>query len=164
MVALNICPFAGGVVEKDQVRYVVSSAKDIDILYQDLLNELLFLHEADPEKVETTILVHPFVLDDFMLYLDFLELANETLAEAGLEGEIQIASFHPDYHFDGEPPEAVSNYTNRSPFPMLHLLREASVSKAVDLHPDIEGIPQRNIDLLTEMGLEKVRTQAGFED
>ena len=164
VVGLNICPFAGGAVEKEQVRYLLSSAKDIDVLYQDLLKELLYLHETDPKEVETTVIVHPHVLSDFFLYLDFLEIANESLAEAGLEGEIQIASFHPDYHFEGEDPEDVSNYTNRSPFPMLHLIREASVSKAVESHPDIEGVPQRNIDLLREMGLEKVKALVGLSE
>ena len=162
VVELNICPFAGGVVEKDQVRYHLSAAENIDILYQDFLQELLYLHESDPQKVETSILVHPHVLSDFYQYLDFLDLANEAIREAGLEGVIQVASFHPDYTFEGEDQESVTNYTNRSPFPMLHLLRESSVSKAVDGHPDIEGIPARNMELLEKLGLEKVKKLAGI--
>ncbi len=161
VVELNICPFAGGAVEKDLVRYRLSTASDIDILYQDFLEELLFLHESDPEKVETSILIHPQVLGDFYLYLDFLDLANTAIEEAGLEGVIQVASFHPDYTFEGEAPDSVTNYTNRSPYPMLHLLREASVSKAVDGHPDIEGIPARNMELLEKLGLEKVKAIIG---
>lgn len=164
VVELNICPFAGGVVEKDRVRYNLSLAENIDILYQDFLQELLFLHESDPELVETSILIHPHVLTDFHQYLDFLGLADEAILEAGLEGVIQVASFHPDYVFEGEDPQSVTNYTNRSPYPMLHLLRESSVSKAVDGHPDIEGIPARNMELLEKLGLDKVKELAGITD
>lgn len=163
VVKLNICPFAGGVVEKNNIRYHLSKAENIDILYQDFLNELLFLHESAPEDVETSILIHPNVLNDFDLYLDFLDLANEAIAEAGLEGLIQVASFHPDYCFEGENPSSVSNFTNRSPFPMLHLLREASVTRAVEGHPNIEGIPLENISRLEQLGLEKVEEIAGMK-
>lgn len=164
VVKLNICPFAGGVVEKDNIRYHLSKAENIDILYQDFLHELLFLHESSPEDVETSILIHPNVLNDFDLYLDFLDLANEAIADAGLEGHIQVASFHPEYCFEGENPASVSNFTNRSPYPMLHLLRESSVTRAVESHPNIEGIPLENISRLEELGLEKVMEIAGVKD
>ena len=157
VVALNICPFAGTVVEQQRIRYQLSSARDIDILYQDFLTELLFLHDSDPQQVETTLLVHPYVLEDFYLYLDFVDQAEQAIREAGLEGDFQIASFHPDYQFEGEAPANVTNYTNRSPYPMLHILREDSVSYAVDNHPNVDGIPIRNMEKLKELGLEEVR-------
>jgi len=158
VVQLNLCPFAGAVAQKNGIRYRMSTATNIDVLYDEFLQELLFLHEQPVEEVETTLLIHPQVLQDFDAYLDFLDLANEILEKAGLEGEIQVASFHPDYCFAGEDPTDPANFSNRSPYPMLHLLREESVSKAVDQHPNIEGIPERNIALLREMGVEKIKT------
>lgn len=157
VIQLNLCPFAGAVAQKGGIRYCVSTASDIDTLYTEFLRELLFLHEQPASEVETTLLIHPQVLNDFDAYLDFLDLANESLAEAGLEGEIQVASFHPDYCFGGEDPADVANYSNRSPYPMLHFLREASVTQAIDQHADVDAIPERNIALLREMGAEKIK-------
>lgn len=156
VIGLNLCPFAGVPAAAGRIRYVVSAAKDIDILYQDLLTELAFLVDADVEEVETTVLVHPHVLQDFEQYLDFLAIVDEALEAADLEGILQVASFHPDYQFEDAPADDVSHYTNRSPYPMLHILREDSLSAAIDLHPDVEGIPARNVEKMRVMGLANV--------
>lgn len=156
VIGLNLCPFAGSVAAQGRVRYVMSASRDIDVLYQDLLAEMMFVLESDPQQVETSVLVHPYVLEDFERYLDFLEIVDEAIAAADLEGILQVASFHPDYVFDGVDEDDVSHYTNRSPYPMLHILREDSLSAAIDSHPDPEGIPERNVAKLREMGLERV--------
>jgi hypothetical protein len=156
VVGMNFCPFAGPVLRMDRLRFAVSEARNTEALWQDLLNELSFLVESNPEDCETTLLVHPWVLTDFEVYLDFLVSAETLLAEAGLEGEIQLASFHPHYRFEGEDPESVSHYTNRSPFPMLHLLREDSISEAVDSHPDVASIPLRNMATLQGKSLAEI--------
>jgi uncharacterized protein len=156
VIGLNLCPFAGAVAAQGRVRYTVSAARDIDVLYNDLLTELMLIIEADPAVVETTVLVHPLVLQDFEQYLDFLEIVEEALEDADLEGVLQVASFHPQYQFEGVDADDVSHYTNRSPYPMLHILREDSLTGAIDSHPDPEGIPARNVEKLREMGLERV--------
>lgn len=156
VVGLNLCPFAPPVIEGKRLRYVVSEAKDIDVLYTDLLRELEFLALADPDETETTLLIHPHVLQDFYAYNDFLEIVDEALTGAGLEGEIQVASFHPAYLFGGEAPEATSHFTNRSPYPMLHLLREDSLENALRNYPNPDEIPQRNIATMTALGRAKI--------
>jgi hypothetical protein len=156
VIGLNLCPFAGAAATGDRIRYVLSEARDIDVLYQDLLQELSLLVETDVAQVETTVLVHPHVLEDFELYLDFLEIVEEALEEAELEGILQVASFHPQYQFEDTEADDVSNYTNRSPFPMLHILREESLSTAIDHYPDPEGIPARNIQKMHDLGLARV--------
>ncbi len=156
VIGLNLCPFAGAVAAQGRVRYTVSAARDIDVLYNDLLTELMLIIEADPAVVETTVLVHPLVLQDFEQYLDFLEIVEEALEDADLEGVLQVASFHPEYLFEGVDADDVSHYTNRSPYPMLHILREDSLTGAIDSHPDPDGIPARNVEKLREMGLERV--------
>ncbi|HEX2899459.1 MAG TPA: DUF1415 domain-containing protein, partial [Bacteroidia bacterium] len=130
---------------------VLSEARDIDILYQDLLREMAHLMEVDPEEVETTVLVHPWVLNDFEEYLDFLEIVEEAIEEAELDGILQVASFHPKYQFEGPPADDPSHRTNRSPYPMLHILREESLTAALDNYPDPENIPERNIAKMREM-------------
>jgi uncharacterized protein len=156
VIGLNLCPFAGPVAAGGRIRYVQSAAKDIDVLYQDLLEELSFFIESDPQVIETSVLVHPYVLQDFDSYLDFLEIVEEALEEAELDGIVQVASFHPDYQFDGVNSDDVSNYTNRSPYAMLHILREDTLSAAIEQYPDPEGIPDRNIAKMRELGLEKI--------
>lgn len=121
-------------------------------LLGDLRAELGGLHAADPRQLETTLLIHPWVLTDFIEYNDFLEVCDSTLVELDLEGEIQIASFHPQYCFAGTDPEDIENYTNRSPHPMLHLLRESSVERAVESVPDTDAIYLKNIRTLRELG------------
>jgi uncharacterized protein len=154
VIGLTLCPFAKAVQVKEQVRYVVSPATTPQELIQALAAELQGLNEADPELVDTTLLIHPYVLESFFDYNDFLSKADELLAELGLEGQLQIASFHPEYCFADARSDDPANYTNRSPFPMLHLLREASVARAVEAYPDASRIYERNIDTLRALGPE----------
>ena len=156
VVAFNLCPFAKRELVKDRVRFVVSKARDEATLLDELAHELALLNVD--EAVETTLLIHPQVLQDFYHYNDFLEAADELLVDMNLEGVYQVASFHPDFQFGGTEPDDVENYTNRSPYPMLHLLREDSLSEAIDNYPEVDLIPERNIDCMNEQGLEKMQT------
>ena len=135
VIGLNLCPFAKGVHIKDQIRYFVSHATTTEELIKDLMAELEVLAEVNPEKIDTTLLIHPFVMQDFLDYNDFLEVADATLEELDLDGILQVASFHPQYQFEDAAPDDIDNYTNRSPFPTLHLLREDSIDKAVEAFP-----------------------------
>ena len=154
VIGLNLCPFAKSVYVKEQVRFVLSEATGVEALLHDLHDELLWLQGIDPQQTDTTLIVHPHVLGDFLDYNDFLDLADALVAELGLEGEIQVASFHPDYLFAGTAPDDVSNFTNRAPYPTLHLLREASVERAVAAFPDPDAIVERNIATLDALGVE----------
>jgi len=155
VVGYNLCPFAKRELVRNRVRFVVSEAESEDELLQALHSELQRL-EDEPE-IETTLLIHPGVLQEFEPYNEFLDAADGLLSYLDMDGVYQIASFHPDYQFEGTEPDAAENYTNRSPFPMLHLLREASLEAAIEGYPDVDGIPQRNIELMDEMGAEKMR-------
>jgi uncharacterized protein len=155
VIGLNLCPFARAVQAKDRVRYTVSHATVAQGLLMDLCDELQHLAAADPAAIDTTVLVHPQVLGDFDDYNDFLGIAEAAVVELGLEGELQIASFHPDYRFDGTEPDDISNATNRSPWPTLQLLREASLDKAVAAFPDPEAIYENNIRTLESLGTER---------
>ncbi|KYP12698.1 MAG: hypothetical protein A0129_00860 [Limnobacter sp. CACIAM 66H1] len=155
VVAFNLCPFAKRELVKDRVRFVVSKARDEATLLDELAHELALLNVDG--SIETTLLIHPQVLQDFYQYNDFLTAADELLVDMNLEGVYQVASFHPDYQFGGTDPGDVENYTNRSPYPMLHLLREDSLSEAIDNYPDVDLIPERNIDCMNEQGLEKMQ-------
>jgi hypothetical protein len=152
VIGLNLCPFARAVEARGQIRYVVSEATSAEALLADLLHELAALQTSDPGQVDTTLLVHPWVLNDFLEYNDFLDVADHAVAELGLDGEIQVASFHPDYRFEGSAPDAIENFSNRSPYPTLHLLREASVDKALRSFPDAADIYERNIETLRALG------------
>jgi uncharacterized protein len=154
VIGLNLCPFAKEVHLHNRIRYCVSEAQSENELLGDLMRELQALHAADPAQCETTLLVHPHVLTDFFVYNAFLERADDAVAELGLEGVMQIASFHPDYQFQDAASDAIENYTNRSPHPMLHLLREDSVERAVTTHPDTTAIYRKNIATLRKLGLE----------
>ena len=154
VIGLNLCPFAKAVFIKNQIRYVVSSAQTPEELLADLVRELNYLQEADPEKTDTTLLIHPDALRDFLDYNDFLDVADATIEELDLEGELQVASFHPDYQFADAGFDDISNYTNRSPYPTLHLLREASVERAVDAFPEASEIFNKNMQTLNRLGLE----------
>jgi hypothetical protein len=157
VIGLNLCPFAKAVYVKNQVRFVVSHAKHLDGLLEDLDRELDFLADADPDIVDTTLLIHPTLLPDFLDFNDFLQLAEAAIDEHALEGVIQIASFHPQFQFADTMPDDISNYTNRAPFPTLHLLREASIERAVAAFPEAERIFERNIETLEQLG------QAGWQ-
>jgi uncharacterized protein len=152
VIGLNLCPFAKAVHSKGQIRWVESTATDVKALMADLVHELQLLAAADPEAIDTTLLLHPQVLGDFLDYNDFLDLADAALEELGLTGELQIASFHPQYQFDGTAPDDVENLSNRSPFPTLHLLREDSVGRAVAAFPEAESIYEKNIETLRGLG------------
>ena len=152
VIGLNLCPFAAAVHDAGQIRYVVSAATTSKQLRADLLEELLLLKEADPAKIDTTLLVHPDVLADFLEFNDFLDVADDLLKDLGLVGDIQIASFHPKFQFVDTEPDDVTNRTNRSPYPTLHLLREASVERALEDYPDPEEISRRNIEKMRKLG------------
>ncbi|AMP01586.1 hypothetical protein CAter10_4150 [Collimonas arenae] len=154
VIGLNLCPFAKAVFIKDQIRYVVSSAQTPEELLADLVRELNYLQEADPEKTDTTLLIHPDALRDFLDYNDFLDVADAAIEELDLEGELQVASFHPDYQFADAGADDITNYTNRSPYPTLHLLREASVERAVDAFPEASEIFNKNMQTLSRLGLD----------
>jgi hypothetical protein len=156
VVGYNLCPFAKRELVRNRVRFVVSEAESEDELLQALHSELQRLE--DELEIETTLLIHPGVLQEFGPYNEFLDAVDGLLAYLEMEGVYQIASFHPDYQFEGTEPDAAENYTNRSPFPMLHLLREASLEAAIDSYPDVDGIPERNIELMEELGAEKMRS------
>lgn len=145
VIGLGLCPFAKAVQTRQQVRYRVTEATNASQLLTVLEEELRALAAADPRLIDTTLLIHPSALSDFLDYNDFLRDADHKLVELELDGELQIASFHPDYCFADAAPGDPSNFTNRSPYPMLHLLREASVSRAVASFPDASNIYERNI-------------------
>ena len=152
VIGLNLCPFAKAVHAGNQIRYAVSDAQTPEALLVDLGRELQMLAAADRADVQTTLLIHPRVLVDFPDYNDFLDIADATIEELGFTGTIQIASFHPQYRFADTEPDAIENFSNRSPHPMLHLLREESVERAVAAFPDVARIPERNIETLRSIG------------
>jgi uncharacterized protein len=148
----NLCPFAKAVHVKKQIRWVVSEAIDEQALLDDLVRELNLLADADAEDIDTTLLIHPHVLNDFLDFNDFLELADTAVRELQLDGEIQVASFHPDYQFADVADDDISHCTNRSPYPTLHLLREASVDLAVAAFAQADSIFAKNIQTLKRLG------------
>lgn len=152
VIGLDLCPFAKAPFAKGQVRFAVSAAETPHELLAHLAEELERLGAADPEDVETTLLIHPWVLTDFLEYNDFLEVAEAAVEELGLSGEIQVASFHPGYQFAGTAPDDPENGTNRSPYPTLHLLREASVERVVAAFGDTAAIYEKNIETLRRLG------------
>lgn len=154
VIGLNLCPFARGVHARGQIRWQVSLATEPDALREDLAAELRWLHAADPAQVDTTLLIAPDALPDFLDFNDFLDVADATLASLGLVGEIQIASFHPAYRFAGTAADDITNHTNRSPFPTLHLLRESSIERAVAGAPDADAIVERNLRTLQALGMQ----------
>ena len=152
VIGLNLCPFARAVQVKGQVRYVVSEARTPDALLADLKTELQFLHNTPAEQTDNTLLIHPYVLAEFTDFKTFLPRADAVLRRAGLVGEIQIASFHPHYQFAGSEPDDITNFTNRAPYPTLHLLREASIERAVQAFPAADSIYEQNIATLKALG------------
>jgi hypothetical protein len=153
VIGLNLCPFANAVYIKDQIRYVVSEASTPEALAEELVRELQFLDETDANVVDTTLFIHPYALTDFLDYNDFLDITEGILVDLDLEGIIQIASFHPDYQFAGTQADDIENYTNRGPYPMLHLLRETSIERAVKIFPEAHVIFEKNIATMQRLGL-----------
>lgn len=152
VIGLGLCPFARTPVAQQRVRYRVSAARDTQTLAADLREEAQRLIAADPQQIETTVLIHPHVLGDFLDYNDFLDVAEATLAALGLDADLQIASFHPHYQFGDAEADAVENCTNRSPYPILHLLRADGVAAAIESVREPEAIYRRNIQTLRRLG------------
>ena len=152
VIGLNLCPFAKAVYVKQQVRIVISDASTERALLEELGEELALLRDTPADEIDTTLLVHPQVLGDFLDYNDFLGDADALVEAMDLDGVLQVASFHPQYQFAGSEPDDADNLTNRAPFPILHLLREASVDRAVAAYPDPDAIIERNIATVRELG------------
>lgn len=163
VVDLNLCPFAKRELLKNRVRFAATESTTEERLLTALEAELELLN--DDSSIETTLLIHPQVLQDFDDYNQFLNFADGLLTQMKLEGVYQIASFHPHYQFGGTEPDDVENYTNRSPYPMLHLIREESLERAIADFPDVEQIPARNIELMNSLGKDKLQAlmQACFD-
>ncbi|MBP0594670.1 DUF1415 domain-containing protein [Paraburkholderia sp. LEh10] len=153
VIGLNLCPFAKAVHVKNQIRYAISEATDMEGVLADLETELHTLVQADPADIDTTLLIIPRALSDFLEYNDCLFFADRMLRQMRLEGTLQIASFHPRYQFEGNGPDDIENYTNRAPYPILHLLREASIARAADAFPDAADIYERNEETMRRLGL-----------
>ena len=152
VIGLNLCPFAKAVVVKQQVRIVISDASTERALLEELGEELALLRDTPADEIDTTLLVHPQVLGDFLDYNDFLGDADALVEAMDLDGVLQVASFHPQYQFAGSEPDDADNLTNRAPYPILHLLREASIDRAVAAYPDPDAIIERNIATVRELG------------
>ena len=155
IVELNLCPFAKREIVKNRVRYVATDADTEEQLLVALETELEFLSESP--STETTLLIHANVLNDFYDYNQFLDIADGLLQEMNLVGVFQLASFHPQYQFGGTEINDAENYTNRSPYPILHLLREDSLEQAIAEHTDVDQIPVRNIKLMKELGEDRLK-------
>ena len=155
----NFCPFAAKPFAEDKIRYFISPAENTSALVDDVVNELITLRDSNPTEIETAILIVPNCFEGFQEYNQFISLLDIILEKLALEGVIQIATFHPEYCFEDLDVDDVRNYTNRSIYPMFHLIREDSVEQARFLHPNIDTIPQRNMDKLVSMGLNKINKQ-----
>jgi len=154
VIGLNLCPFAKSVQVKQQIRYAISDATGLEQVLTDLETELQTLMHADPAELDTTLLIFPHALADFVDFNDCLYFADRLLEQLRLDGTLQIASFHPQYQFEGTAPDDIENYTNRAPYPILHLLREASIARAVDAFPDAAEIYERNQETLRRLGFD----------
>mgnify|MGYP006168856815 CR=1 FL=1 len=152
VIGLNLCPFARSVYMKNQVRIVVSSARHLDAFLDELDRELDLLQATPADEIDTTLLVHPTLFPDFEVFNDFQNVVDDVVAEHELDGVIQVASFHPQFQFEGTTPDDVTNCTNRAPYPTLHLLREDSIERAVAAFPDAADIYERNIETLQRLG------------
>ena len=152
VIGLNLCPFAKAVHVKQQIRYAVTQASSESELLAVLRDELSLLAKADANEIDTTLLIHPQALTDFIDYTAFLRQADRLLRKESHEGVLQIASFHPAYEFAGSAPDDIENCSNRSPYPMLHLLREDSIERAVAAFPDAGEVYERNIETLRRLG------------
>lgn len=154
VIGLNLCPFAKAVQIKGQVRYAVSDAIDEEGVLTDLEDELTRISQADPQTVDTTLLILPEALHDFYEFNDFGELFDRLLKRMRLVGSLQVATFHPAFQFADTDPDDMGNYTNRSPYPTLHILREDSIDRAVEAFPEAETIYEKNIETMESLGIE----------
>jgi len=155
VIGLNLCPFAKRELVKDRIRFVVTQAATEDALLSALRDELELLQRD--AKIETTLLIHPQVLQEFSDYNQFLSVADSLIAGMQLEGVFQVASFHPDYQFAGTSRDDAENYSNRSPYPLLHILREASLERIIDETLDVEQIPVKNIEVMNQIGRDELQ-------
>ncbi len=155
VVGMNLCPFAKREVAKQRVRYAVTDSTSTEQLLAALGDELVLL--AADDAIETSLLIHPYVLQSFDDYNQFLDIVDDLLTDLNLDGVFQIASFHPRYQFAGTAPDDAENYTNRSPYPLLHILREDSLEHAIATYPDVDEIPGRNTEMMNAMGAQKLR-------
>ncbi|SIS39799.1 DUF1415 domain-containing protein [Neptunomonas antarctica] len=154
VVGLNLCPFAAPVVRNDTLRYAVTDAESMEALASNFLQELNLIQEKEEKEIATTLVIMPRAVSDFYDYLDLLAYFEDLLAKSGLSGVFQLASFHPAYLFAGVEPDDLSHWTNRSPFPMVHIIREGQMSRVLTHYDNPEEIPERNIKLLRELGRE----------
>ncbi len=152
VIGLNLCPFAHAVHRRGQIAWQVSQARTPEALLGELGDALQAMLSTPAETTDTCLLIHPWVLQDFLDYNDFLDLADELLEDSGLTGIVQLASFHPDYQFGGVDADDITNHTNRSPFPMLHLLREDSLERGIAAMPDSAAIVERNLETMRQLG------------
>ncbi len=157
VIGVNLCPFAKLPFQQDRIRFVEVQSEDEADLIRTLLQEMSDLVEQPAAQLETTLIIFPNQLNEFADYLEFVAYADELLQEAELTGILQIASFHPRYQFANTGKDDVENYTNRSPYPMLHLIREESIERVLENFPDPEQIPLRNVAKMKELGHEGVR-------
>ena len=154
VIGLGLCPFAEPSISRAGLRMTLCTTSDLQVLCKALIDDLLFMQSDEGQQLDSLLLIHPHALNDFEQYNNFLDLCDQILADLSLVGEFQIASFHPQYRFEGNAADDVGNYTNRSPYPMLHLLRESSVARAVQEHSGTESIPEHNIRRLEALGKE----------
>lgn len=157
VIGLDLCPFAHHSIEAARLRIEVSVAINVEELIESFVDELRYLDSADGATFDSTLIVHPALFQGFLDFNDFLTTAEARLEAEGFEGKFQLASFHPGYRFEGVDPEAIGNFTNRSPYPMLHILRESSLTQAIDSHPNPESIPTTNIARLEALGMTALR-------
>lgn len=158
VLGLNLCPFARHPLRNGKVRFVVFEGDDLEALTETFVRELAYLDQAPPSVCETTLIILRDILGEFEEYLDFMEMSEIIVEQLELEGVFQVASFHPDYQFEETEPTDAENYTNRSPYPMIHLLREDSVTRAVEAFPEVGDIPARNIETMNNLGIEKIKS------
>ncbi|MEA3404118.1 MAG: DUF1415 domain-containing protein [Pseudomonadota bacterium] len=158
VIGLNLCPFASLPHLQKRVRIISSDCTDQTCLLDDLSTELERMADHSPKELETTLIAIPEMLHDFYDYNQFLDLVDHLLVEQGWEGHFQVASFHPDYQFGGTQPDDTENLTNRSPYPVLHIIREASLEQAIKHYPNPEQIPERNIETVNNLTPEQKAT------
>jgi hypothetical protein len=156
VIGLGLCPFAEDSISQGRFRMSVCTTRDLQVLCKAVIDELLFMQANEGQQLDSVLLIHPHALPDFEQYNDFLDVCQQLLEDLSLVGEFQIASFHPQYRFEGSAVDDVGNYTNRSPYPMLHLLRESSVARAGSEHPDPKSIPEQNVRRLESLGVAAV--------
>ncbi|MEM8525312.1 MAG: DUF1415 domain-containing protein [Bacteroidota bacterium] len=159
VIGMNFCPFAKVPFDQNRIQYLVEESTDLKEIVSTVGDAMHNLMATSETEIETSLIILPNVLPDFMEYLNFVDVLQDFLEEAKLEGNLQIATFHPEYQFANTTPHDAENYTNRSPYPMIHLLREKSVSRAIDHYPDVYDIPEKNIERLEQIGAEAIKNK-----